>query len=258
METRQELINKGIIWTNENNWYKKCPKCNSPIKYINEYKAFYAYHKKSVCKECTKLTISKKLEGHIVLEKTKQKIKEKRKSQIITEEEKLKISQKLKGIQRPPMSAETKNKLSKIHKGRISNRKGIKLSEETKRKCRIAHIERLKRLGIKSENKDFGSDEFFKSLNNIGICNFQQEYYIKELGYIVDGFDEKHRIILEYDTSYHKRPGQKIKDEIRQNNILNYFDKIGIPISYFVRVDTSNKKPDAFYVHRIILNLILN
>lgn len=256
METRQELINQSIIWSDENNnWYRKCPKCYSLIKYIDEYKASYAYHKKSVCKECTKPTISEKLKRHTFSEETKQKISKTLKGNIPINKGKKGLQ--VSWIKGKTHSDETREKLSRALRGRISNRKGIKLSEETKRKCRIAHIERLKRLGIKSENKDFGSDEFFKTLNDIGICNFQQEYYIKELGYIVDGFDEKHRIILEYDTLYHKKPTQKVRDKIRQNNIIDYFDKIGNPISYFVRVDTSNKKLDAFYVHRIILNLIL-
>ncbi len=256
MKTIKELINENLIWLTKNVWYRKCPKCNSDIKYIDKYKAGYAYHKRSICKECTKNIISEKLKNHIVLFKTKQKISNSLKGNIPWNKDS-------KGLQTSWIkgkfhSDETKKKLSQSHKGRISNRKGIKLSEETKRKCRIAHIERLNKLGIKYENKDYGSDEFFKCLNNIGICNFKQECRIKELGYIVDGFDEKHRIILEYDSPYHKKPCQKIKDEIRQNNILNYFDKINNPISYFIRVNASNKKLNAFYVHRIVLNLILS
>ena len=153
METRQELINNGIIWTDENNnWYRKCPKCCSLIKYIDEYKASYAYHKKSVCKECTKPTISEKLKGHTFSEETKQKISKTLKGNIPCNKGKKGLQ--TSWIKGKTHSDETRKKLSDKLKGRVSNRKGIKLSEETKRKCRIAHLERLKRLGIKTENKD--------------------------------------------------------------------------------------------------------
>jgi hypothetical protein len=61
-----------------------------------------------------------------------------------TEESKLKISEKHKGLIRPPVSEETRRKISLIHKGKIVSeegrrhmsevRKGKKLSEEHKRK----------------------------------------------------------------------------------------------------------------------------
>jgi len=260
MERLKKLVSEKKVFQNKNgDWIRFCPKCRSPILYLGKdahYRVVYAFDRSSSCKNCQKISISNKLKNHVVLEETKQKIREKRKLQVITEETRQKLSKSSKGRKYPPITEETRQKMSISHQGKTSNRKGIKLSEETKCKCRIAHINRLNRLGLKSENKDFGADNFFKKINEVGLYNFQQEYYIKDLGYWVDGFDEKNRIILEYDTKYHKKPSQKIRDEIRQNNIMNYFDKIGNPISFFVRVDASNKV-NAFNIQKVLINLFL-
>ncbi len=46
------------------------------------------------------------------------------------------------------------------------------------------------------------------------------EYYIKELGYWVDGYDKENNIVYEFDEKYHKyKSGQKEKDKIRQLEI---------------------------------------
>jgi len=43
------------------------------------------------------------------------------------------------------------------------------------------------------------------------------EYYIKELGYWVDGYDKKNNTVYEFDEEFHKY--QTEKDEIRQKEI---------------------------------------
>ena len=47
------------------------------------------------------------------------------------------------------------------------------------------------------------------------------EFYIKELGYWVDGYDSINNVVYEYDEKHHKY--QKDKDLIRENEIINYF-----------------------------------
>ena len=46
------------------------------------------------------------------------------------------------------------------------------------------------------------------------------EYFIKELGYWLDGYDKENNIVYEFDEEYHKY--QIEKDIIRQNEIINY------------------------------------
>jgi len=238
MKTK-ELIDKYIIQEFDHNWYRKCPTCKSNIKYIDKYKATYAHNKHSICRKCIKDVISRKLKNHNLSEETKQKIKEKRKLQIITECQKIKISNSLKGRKKLPMSNETKMKLSQVNRGKVGNRKGIKVSEETKRRCRISQIKRFIKLGINACT-DEGADLYFNKLLSRGF-NFHQNFYLEDIGYFVDGYDKEKNIICEYDTPYHKKPSQIVKDQHRQKNIIEYFEKINNPLSCFIRIDASKK-----------------
>jgi len=57
--------------------------------------------------------------------------------------------------------------------------------------------------------------------NNIHIQHAMNggEYYLKELGYWVDGYDTKNNIVYEYDEKHHKY--QKEKDLIREQEIID-------------------------------------
>jgi very-short-patch-repair endonuclease len=46
------------------------------------------------------------------------------------------------------------------------------------------------------------------------------EYYIEELGYWVDGYDETNNVVIEYNEKHHKR--QISKDEKRKNEIIEF------------------------------------
>jgi hypothetical protein len=57
--------------------------------------------------------------------------------------------------------------------------------------------------------------------------NFQHamnggEFYIKELGYSVDGYDKEKNIVIEYYEKYHTRPKQIKKDLERQKLITEF------------------------------------
>ena len=59
------------------------------------------------------------------------------------------------------------------------------------------------------------------------------EYYIKELGYWLDGYDEMNNIAYEYDEKHHFKNGKlKEKDINRQNEISNYLKCKFIRIKY--------------------------
>ena len=104
---------------------------------------------------------------------------------------------------------------------------GKKHTAETKRKIRLTKIKYLK--------EKFGHglcptynpkaciiiDEYGKKYD----YSFQHalnggEFYIKELGYWVDGYDKKRNVVIEYYEKHHNRPNTKIKDKQRQQEII--------------------------------------
>jgi hypothetical protein len=59
--------------------------------------------------------------------------------------------------------------------------------------------------------------------------NFQHaenggEYHIKELGYWVDGYDEKQNVIFEYYEKWHRRTCHRKRDKKRRKEIISYMD----------------------------------
>jgi len=58
--------------------------------------------------------------------------------------------------------------------------------------------------------------------NNIKIQHAMNggEFYIKELGYFVDGYDKENNVVYEFDEKYHKY--QKEKDKIREKEITDF------------------------------------
>jgi len=42
-----------------------------------------------------------------------------------------------------------------------------------------------------------------------------------ELFYL-DGYDPVQNVVLEYDSGYHSRTGQRVRDEVRQMKIINH------------------------------------
>jgi len=72
-------------------------------------------------------------------EEWKRNISEGNKGKHLSEEHKRNVSIALSGKKRSPLSEEHKHQISLANKGRTSNRKGVKLSEETIRKMIIGH-----------------------------------------------------------------------------------------------------------------------
>jgi len=48
------------------------------------------------------------------------------------------------------------------------------------------------------------------------------EFYIKELGYWLDGYDKENNVVYEFDEKYHDNQKQKQKDMVRQQDIINH------------------------------------
>lgn len=70
-----------------------------------------------------------------------------------------------------------------------------------------------------------------------------EEYMVPTCGTyaFLDGYDEQHGIVFEYDEAYHESADQKKKDIERQEYIFNYFWSIGKPI-VFVRYSEVKEK----------------
>jgi hypothetical protein len=140
------------------------------------------------------------------------------------------ISDKLKG---KIFSLETKIKMSENHAD-ISGDKNPSKRPEVRRKLRLKMIER-----IDSNLQIFGKNivpffnvkgcEFFDKLMIEKNCHIKHalnggEYFIKDLGYWVDGYDEENNIVYEWDERHHYDVYGNLleKDVIRQKEIEDY------------------------------------
>ena len=138
----------------------------------------------------------------------------------------------LKGVKRNTpwmfdrqVSEETRDNLSKS------------FTNERKCKLRVEKCTRLQRLGV-TGREDAGAPEYFESLN----ASILTDYFLKDIGYYVDGYDIVNNTIYEYDTPYHKRLCRQKKDLVRQNNIIEYFKRIDNPLNSFIRTNSETKQ----------------
>lgn len=123
---------------------------------------------------------------------------------------------------------DVKQKISDKKMGQVGPWLGKKRSMEDRRKMRIGALNRLKnRFGQIHPNYNPKAckaiDDYGKKY---GYC-FQHaenggEFYIKELGYWVDGYDKEKNTVLEFDEKHHYR--FKDKDMVRQNEIIEHLN----------------------------------
>ena len=173
-------------------------------------------------------------------EETKKKMSERRKGSKAwnkgishSEETKKKISEKHKGkTYEEKFGKEKANEIKK----RISEKiKGKKHSDETNKKHRLATIKiinkHIKYGGQITPFYNSNGCKYFEKLmleTNTHIQHAENggEYYIKELGYWVDGYDKENNIVYEYDEKKHfNLDGTlKEKDIKRQKEIENFLN----------------------------------
>ena len=110
-------------------------------------------------------------------------------------------------------------------------------TDERRRNLRIEKVTRLQELGI-TAREDKGAAEYFEALN----ASILTDYFLKDIGYYVDGYDIVNNVVYEYDTPYHKRQCRQKKDLIRQNNIIEYFKRIDNPLYSFIRINSETKQ----------------
>jgi len=220
-----------------NKWKRNCPECNRIIKYSTKYCFNTAVKKKTSCISCS-------LIGHIVSDATRKKISKKRielklgvgnNNPAKRNDVRKKISKALTGRKRNPFSQSWKENLSNAQKiwrknhpedrtGKNSPFYGRHHTEETKRKKRLIAIENInKRSGHPRPNYNPKSISILEEkAKELGITDLQHaenggEFYIKDLGYWVDGYSKEKNIVIEYYEKRHKT--RKDRDERRRLEI---------------------------------------
>jgi hypothetical protein len=100
---------------------------------------------------------------------------------------------------------------------------------ESVRKIRIKRIEEIKTKSIDgqiSPNYNPSSIPIIEAkARKLGITDLQHaenggEFYIKELGYWVDGYSKEKNIVIEYDEPHHFKNGELQPKDIRRMNLI--------------------------------------
>ena len=108
---------------------------------------------------------------------------------------------------------------------------GKKHTPDTKNKMRVSTLEYIKKLkGNVTQRYNYVSiEKIEKVAKELGITDLRHaenggEYYIKELGYFVDGYSKEKNVVIEYDEAHHydHNNNLKQKDVIRQKEIENF------------------------------------
>jgi hypothetical protein len=112
-------------------------------------------------------------------------------------------------------------------------------SAVSKRKIRIKRIEYLQTHNGIAPAYNKKACEYFNRLMKENKTNIQHaenggEFYIKGLGYWVDGYDKENNIVYEFDERFHSR--QKKKDKQRQREIQKLLN------CKFIRIKDETKK----------------
>lgn len=125
-----------------------------------------------------------------------------------------KMSVTRKGISTPwmrrPPSKTTKEKLKKALKAAWCR-------PEIRKKYYDA-IEETQWLKVRT---DKGQLNLLNKWNTLGF-NFEPNYPVRTKTnlFYVDGYDQNHRVVIEYDGKYHNKPGQMESDLVRQDKII--------------------------------------
>jgi len=114
----------------------------------------------------------------------------------------------------------TGNILSKKHIENIrSSHLGLKHTEKSKQKMRLSAIKRIeKQCGQLSPSYNPEACKLIDKLGKENKYKFQHaenggEFYIKELGYWVDGYDKEKNIVIEVDEQHHFNNNGKLKEK---------------------------------------------
>ena len=190
---------------------RNCPKCKRELIYSSYRTLLFASKNNCRCYFCSNEEKGSPFLGKKHTEKSKDKIR--------------KATLGNKNNVGKHRSYETKLKMSNSHKGKIlSQETKNKISKKSKNSWNNPEIRKKMLHNSKWINRrlDIGQLELLEKWNKLGF-NFEPNYQIKtdiDLFYI-DGYDKEKNVVLEYDSRYHNRLGQKEKDLIRQQKIID-------------------------------------
>ena len=111
---------------------------------------------------------------------------------------------------------------------RLSTGRKIIISDETRMNMRKAAIRRLDNtLGQLGPNHNPIACQRIDEYGKKHGYKFQHaenggEFFIKDLGYWVDGYDKKKNVVIEYYEKFHNKPKKKFTDERRKQEIINH------------------------------------
>ena len=191
-----------------------CPKCKKILTYKDKKRWVRANKTNSLCCSCVKIgkPASDWFMNYLRTDNPSWK-----------DDIKKKIGDFHRGRKR---SDETKYKMSIKALGRVSPRKGVKLSSETKRKCRESRIKYIKKhyngqICVAYNNtacKYFDWLNKWNGWNGIHALNGGEKQIC---GYFLDYYESILNIAIEWDEEYHYKGGKLVdKDIIRQNEII--------------------------------------
>jgi len=221
-------------------WNKICEKCGKVIYYTTKGNLNYSIKvKRNKCLSCVKTEHQKNIIYRRNCPKCNKEltyscyityIRQERKNKLCvscTQDWKKNIGP---FIRKCPVCNDDIISKDKRQRDRSLKRDRLCLSCSISRKNRLRHQRDRARYGKISvpcfNRKSCG---YFDNLNNQNNWELQHalnggEYYLKDLGYWLDGYDKKRNIAIEYDEKYHytKNGELKKKDIDRMNEICHY------------------------------------
>lgn len=213
--------------TREKTWTRNCPKCHQKLSYCSNSKWNRAKKKKTWCKLCSQQATKEKRRKyhHNILQKACPTCKK-----IIEFSNKYKYERSIQN-NRLCFSCSKKGKNNPMFGivGEKNPSYRIERSPEVKKKMRLGQIKRLQEQGI-LERPMYNPNacNYIDNINKQMGWKLQHaenggEYYLRDLGYWVDGYDKQRNIVLEYDERQHYVGGNlKPKDILRMNEIKNH------------------------------------
>ena len=141
-----------------------------------------------------------------------------------------------------PVSDEVRQKISVSNIGRKCPH-----SKEHNRKIRLARLKWLhEHHGQVRPSYNPTACKLIEEYGKQHGYNFQHaenggEYYIKELGYWLDGYDKEKNVVIEYYEHKHRWGNKAVKDIIRKQEIIDYLKCEFIEIKEW---ESSNAKTD--------------
>lgn len=164
-----------------------CPKCGKEIIYKTRGRFIIAFKNNSICKSCVTERNRQAFTGRMVSEETRRK-------------------QRMAAI------------------GRIH-------SDDTRKKLRLIMIDKITQNGHRNMRQGFNKKacDYLDKLSKENQWKLQHalnggEFFIKDLGYWVDGYDKEKNIVVEYDEIRHKKHSCYKNDSIRQNEIIHHLN----------------------------------